>query len=286
VRIRPIALLPLLALACTSAATRTPSGAPRPEATVLGVVPFQVAARDTLLEPLSYGLAELLATDLARSQRLTLVERARLGEVLRELDLASSGAVDSTSAPRVGRLLEARRLVLGALRRAPSGDVLFQARVSDVATGRIDTALVATAPLADVLAAEKAIAFRLFDQLDINLTPEERARVAQVPTRNLGALVAYGQGVKAEVNGQYAAAYRAFRRAARLDPAFRAAVERAGTLSPAVATAIGATTTVVDRVNRPSESVPMAPPRGLATDPGFPSTVATLIITITRPRIQ
>lgn len=285
-----LAAVSLLVVGCSPAATRSPIGTPdapvrATSAQLLGVMPFSVAQSDTLLEPLSFGIAELLSTDLSRSARLTLVERARLGEVLRELSLSDAVRVDSSSAPRVGQLLQAHQLVLGALRFAPNRDLVFAARISDATTGRIDTALVASAPLSDVLAAEKAVAFRLFDQLGVNLTPAERARVEQVPTRNLGALVAYGQGVRAEVNGQYAAAYRAYRKAAKLDPKFANAKDRAQELRSAL-TFQTVATTAVDRVNRPIESVPLVPTPGLSTDPAFPSSVATVIITITRPRIQ
>ncbi|MEP7344507.1 MAG: CsgG/HfaB family protein, partial [Gemmatimonadaceae bacterium] len=61
----------------------------------LGVTPFRLTSSDATLTALGYALADLLTTDLSRSAQLQLVERARLGEVLRELDLVKSGRVDS-----------------------------------------------------------------------------------------------------------------------------------------------------------------------------------------------
>lgn len=247
---------------------------------VVGVLPFAADARDTLLGPLAFGLADILATDLSRSQRLTLVERARLGAVLRELSLASEGAVDSATAPRAGRLIQARTLVTGSLQRRGLRDVVFTARLTDVGTGRVETALVASAPLNDVLAAEKEIVFRLFNQLRVQLTPQERALVEQRPTRNLAALVAYGQGVQAEVNAQYAAAVVAYRRASGGDPGFRQALQRAG-----AARRLGSPSgsSVAERVNRGLETVPTTPRPGLPTDPAFPGARASLTVIFTRP---
>jgi hypothetical protein len=249
---------------------------------VIAVMPFDVPVGDTLLEPLAFGMADLLSTDLGRSRQLRLVERLQLGAILRELELARSGRVDTLTAPRVGRLLQARRLVLGRLRLTPAGEMLVSARISDVATGRLDTALVATARLINVLAAEKAVAFRLFTQLGVNLTPQERALVEQIPTRNVAALLAYGQGVRAEINGQYAAARSAFRRAVLLDPNFAPARERATFIAPAVTTT-SATGTAIDRVNRPLVGLPATSQPRVQTDPSFPAVVATVIITILRP---
>src|ERR1043165_6040289 len=79
----------------------------------VAVPPLSIASSDTTLVTLGYGLADLLATDLAVSSRLSVVERIRLDAVLRELQLASSGAVDSSTAPRVGRIAGARRLIIG-----------------------------------------------------------------------------------------------------------------------------------------------------------------------------
>jgi TolB-like protein len=255
---------------------------------VIGVLPFGAARGDTLLAPLSYALADLLATDLARSRRLTIVERTRLGEVFRELALAASGADDSATAPRAGRLLGAHTLVVGSLVRRPDDWVVFAARLTDVGTGRVDAPPDAGAPLATVIDAEKELVKRLFVRLGVQLTPQELALVEQRPTRSLAALLAYGQGVRAEVNGQYAAAARAFRRAARADPGFRQATARAETARGDAmrVLGVGAADLTVDRVNRPLETVPATPRPGLATDPAGPAAAprpTTLIIHITRP---
>jgi TolB-like protein len=247
---------------------------------VVAVMPLNVDARDTLLAPLGYALADLLSTDLARSRSLTLVERARLAAVLRELALTASGAVDSATAPRTGRFLKARRVVVGSLVRR--GDrIVFDARVNDVETGRVASGFEAQAPFDDVLEAEKQLAFRLFDHLGVQLTPQERALVEARPTRNLAALLAYGQAVQAEVNGQYAAAARAFRRAAAADPSFTVALNRAE--AARTSGGGGAAGLAVQRVNRPLETVPTTLRPGLATDLAFPGGTATITVDITRP---
>jgi TolB-like protein len=115
-----------------------------PDRTV-GVPPLAISASDTSIAALSYGLADLLATDLARSSRLTVVDRMRLDAVLRELKLANSGNVDAGTAPRVGRILGARRLVVGAVAQLPGGDLSINARVADVTTGGVAKAVSAHA---------------------------------------------------------------------------------------------------------------------------------------------
>jgi hypothetical protein len=268
-----------------------------PRGTV-GVPPFATSGQDTTLSPLSYALADLVATDLSRSKSVRIVERARFGEVLRELDLAASGRVDSATAPRVGRLVSAERLVFGSVQALPDGRTLrLGARIGDVERATVTQAVDAQAPLAEILAAEKALVLRLFESLGVVLTPGEKAEVEQQPTRNIAALLAYGRGVQRTYEGDYRGAAAAFRDAQRLDPGFREARTRElqvrsfgamGTGSPVAIPGVrpldGAIASTVDRLNRPLDLVTnVSRAVSTALDPAFPASQATVIITITRP---
>jgi hypothetical protein len=196
------------------------------DARALGVLPFGVAATDTIVMPLAYGLADLLMTDLSRTTQLQLVDRLRLDAIIRELHLVSEGRVDSASAPRAGQLIGARRLVIGRLASGPGGTLLINARITDVSTGQIQPGVSARAPLASILDAEKALALELFHQLGVTLTPAELSAVEQRPTRNLAALLAYSRGVEDEVDGDLHGADTHLAEAVRLDPGFAAASDR------------------------------------------------------------
>ena len=236
-------LLGAFAVACTSGGGR-PSTAPTPadadsaaraaiasEKTIdptriperaVAVPPMSITSSDTTLAPLAYGLAELLANDLARSSRLTVVERLRIDAVLRELRLSTSGigVVDSSSAARVGRLIGARRLIVGRVRQLPGGDLQITAQVADVTTRGVTTAVSARAPLARIFDAEVALAFQIFNALGITLTPAERAAIEAAPTRNVAALLAYSRGVRDESFGRYGDAAQQYRAALQADPGF------------------------------------------------------------------
>lgn len=263
----------------------------------LGVPPFAWNGNDPRLNALGYAMADLLITDLARSRALQLVERARLGEILTELDLAGTGRVDSSSAPRVGKLIQARRLILGTVDTLPSGEFRLSVRVADVQTGAIAQALDARAAPGELLAAEKVIVYRLFDALGVTVTPAERAAIdAQRPAASLAALVAYGEGVQAELAGDVRRAFTAYTNASLLAPELTLARERASalrpvangesapSLSPGVRPINAAVAGAVDRLNRPLDlfttyTRPLSGPG----DPAFPSTVVTIVIEVRRP---
>lgn len=264
----------------------------------LGIPPFQWTGTDARLSALAFAMADLLVTDLAQSSQLQLVERGRLGDVLREIDLAGSGRVDSATAPRVGQLLGARRLILGTLDTLPNGDLRLSARVADVESGVLEQSFDARAPLTDLLAAEKVIAFRLFDALGVTLTPAERRAVGDAkPAASLDALTAYGRGVQAELSGDPRRAYDEYRRAIVMSPSFEMANLRAnsvrqivqseatpGALMPGVRPINAAVSGTVDRLNRPLDLITtFARPAGGASDPAFPSTLITVIVQVRRP---
>jgi TolB-like protein len=223
-------------------------------ARTLSVLPFVVAERDTILTPLGYGMAELLASDLARTPQLRLVERRHIEAIYRELSLVDSGVSDPRAAPRVGRLVGARRVLLGSVSLAPNNEIQFTTRLVDVIAGTVEGLVTASAPLDRILDAEKALAFRLFDELGITLTPAQRAAVEQRQTASLVAVLAFGRGVQAEVKGDAAGAQAGFSEAARLDPGFaQARAEVAGSAGAATA-GVG-----VQRVLASSETAINAP---------------------------
>jgi TolB-like protein len=260
-----------------------------PERTV-GVAPLRIATTDTTLQPLAYGLADLIMTDLAQSRSLRVVDRLRFDAILRELSLVSAGRVDPATAPQVGRLVQARRLVLGSATQLSPNEMWLEAGIADVSTGELRTAVSARAALDDIFAAEKALVFSLFDALGVQLTPAERTAVEQRATQNLAALLAYSRGVRYEVEGRYDAAASEYQDALRLDPAFSMAGTRLGGAATAAPRAAGAAVNqiaraagaAVARVNTSIVEQLAAPPSGPA-DPSFERRTVTIIVTITTP---
>ncbi len=88
------------------------------------------------LEPLKVGLAQMLITDLRGTTGVTVVERARLQEILDELELGHSGVADPDTAARLGKLLGAEWMLLGSYFEL-MGTLRIDARLVKVETGEI-----------------------------------------------------------------------------------------------------------------------------------------------------
>ena len=66
------------------------------------------------LEPLKVGLTQMFISDLHGTNGVTVVERAQLQAVLNELELGHSGVADPATAAKIGKIIGAEYLVLGA----------------------------------------------------------------------------------------------------------------------------------------------------------------------------
>jgi TolB-like protein len=195
------------------------AGSPR----TVAVLPLAFSGTDTTLSSLGRGLADLMITDLSRSSQLTVVERDRIDALLDEINRSNSGAVDSSTTVRSGRLARAGRVVRGSVTQLQGSALRADAAVIDVGTAQAGRPLNADFSLDALFDAEKRIVFGVFDDMGITLTTAERAAIDQRPTRSIAAFLAYSGGLAAEDSGRFDLAARLFSEAARIDPQFSAA---------------------------------------------------------------
>lgn len=84
------------------------------------------------------GLQQLLLNELQQNSNLRIVERSALREVLlEELDLASSGRVDASTAARIGRIVGARYVVLPTFTDLGGSQPMLAGRIVSVETSEI-----------------------------------------------------------------------------------------------------------------------------------------------------
>ena len=198
-----------------------------PSPRVVAVLPFEFQGGDERFQPLGRGLAEMVSTDLTNIERLQLVERVRLQALLDELELAQSEYVDDATAPRVGQLLGAGRLVSGSYLVTGGDELRLDLSLASLTEGgQVPATEAETGPLDRLFVLQKQIVFRVVDLLDIELTPQEREAIEPVPTRNLQAFLAFSRGLLEEDNGNFGAARQLYQQAQQLDPGFEAPAQR------------------------------------------------------------
>jgi tetratricopeptide (TPR) repeat protein len=200
-----------------------------PPPATIGVFPFVYEGSDQEWAPLALALADLLTTDLGITGRLTVVERVAVQTLLDELALGESGRVESATAARSGRLLGSRHIVQGRLR--VEGQSVIGVDASLVGVGEpgaeeVDP-LTARNDVQRFFELEKQLAFDLYEELGVQLTPAERELVNERQTESIEALLAYGRGLAASDAGNFSLAGEEFREASRIDPSFSLSQSRA-----------------------------------------------------------
>ncbi|HVP38585.1 MAG TPA: CsgG/HfaB family protein [Candidatus Saccharimonadales bacterium] len=198
----------------------------------VAVARFENLSDESRWAPLEKGLPALLASDLSQAKKLTVLERVELEAVLRELSLSRTEMFDSATAPRLGHLLRAGRVVVGTYMVTGDDRIELDARVVSVHTGRVEGTAHAAGRTGDFFGLEKDLAFALLDKLGVRLSGVERNTIEkQVPTKELAAFLAYSRGLDEEDRGNWSAAGRAYADAASRDASFREASAAATLLS-------------------------------------------------------
>lgn len=155
-------VLPLVALLAPAAFAQADAGTPRP---VVSVLYFEVDDRLGELTIFRKGLAELIITDLVESQKLAVVERSRLEDVLKEQKLQGTKAFDQSTAVKLGQLLGAQYQVTGTILPHVKGKLLIDARVISVLEARVIASARAVVIDDDVLAGEQELVAKLLKGL-------------------------------------------------------------------------------------------------------------------------
>lgn len=195
----------------------------------VAVFPFTYQGSEERFAPLGRGLSEMVTVDLTNVRGLQLIERIRLKALQDELALSQTAYADPSSAPRVGKLLAAGRLVGGVYNVLGGENLRLDATLWDQERPSAPSLQSESGLLRNFFRVEKELVFGLIEEMGIELTEEERQRIERIPTENLQAFLAFSRGLENEDAGAYGEAAAQFREAARLDPNFEQATDRAET---------------------------------------------------------
>lgn len=196
---------------------------------IVAVFPFIYHGADDKYAPLARGLAELVSVDLANVSAIRVVERVRLQSLLDELALSESQYMDEATAPRIGKMLGAGRLVSGGYNVVGKNNLRLDGAYTALETSSFFPLNEQSDALRNLFVMQKAFVFNLINELGVELSPDERSKIEFIPTENLQAFIAYSRGLREEDAGAYGLAAGFYRRASQLDEGFSEASLRAET---------------------------------------------------------
>lgn len=178
---------------------------------------------------LGKGLADMVITDLSASQRLSVVDRQRVQDLARELELGAAGILDPKTAPRIGQVARVRWVLLGTfLYEGPrlGIEALLIDAVNDQ-TVRIEQV---EGPAGELFDLEQSLVRAILAKLDVPMTEDELRVVRLLKTQSLPAFEHYARSLSLFDGGQWFDALREARLARRADPVYLAAAIRVAQL--------------------------------------------------------
>jgi TolB-like protein len=173
-------------------------------------------------EALQVGIPAMLIGELSRNAGARVVDRSDINRILNEQNLATQGRVDAATAARVGKLVGARYMIMGAF-IDHYGKMRIDARIVDVETSEI-LKVVSVGPkerekLFDMIS-EAATAIMAGTKLPP--LPAAQASVRQVPTE---ALTYYSRALLYQDRGDNTKAIEYYQRAIAAFPQYTEAQE-------------------------------------------------------------
>jgi hypothetical protein len=183
---------------------------------VIGTAPL--AGPDTSALSVAEGvrMSDRLASFMAQSKLVTVVERSQIDKVLREISLGQSGLIDESSAAKVGKMAGAASFVVGSYVRE-GGFVKVNARLVNTETGVVTGSAIEEGRDRDKLMDK--LGAKLLGSIGITAVPNATFRVRNVlGWTSLGLGVA-GAGAAIYGHVQYASADRRYHESYNLSTA-------------------------------------------------------------------
>jgi len=153
-------------------------------------------------EALGIGLQQMLITELSLNSGLRLVERSRIREIIEELELGQSGYVDPETTANVGKLVQARYMIVGSFIDA-NGTIRLDARVDDVETGEIlvETATKVEDDREKLLDMVVELGVKIVEAVDLPPLPERIVEERQALDYPAEAIHLYSRALRREERG-------------------------------------------------------------------------------------
>ena len=209
-------------LAQTAMAQEATLGARPPAPDSVAVCYFADLTSDKRLGAFQKGLAAMVIADLGKIKSVKVVERVQLQALLSEMRLGQTGIVDPKTAPRVGRLLGAEKLMIGSL---ASGSIQAAMSLSSSTRSAVLGSTQMSVATEEFYSLPAGLIKAMADIAGIVLSPAEVAAIGIPHTKSLKAFTYYGQALEAMDVGDYKKAKDLFDMAIAEDPQFQMAHE-------------------------------------------------------------
>lgn len=178
------------------------------------------------LVPYIKGLTAMIISDLAQVPQIKVLERSKIQAIIQEMVLGLTGLIDRSTAPKLGRMLEARNIAWGEMGTPDQDSLQITSTVTEILAS---TDIKKTAVQGDkqkFFELQKKLVFGILEGLGLrkaDLDPAVLEAVEKIHTTDMEAFIQFGMGVGHLDNQDFSRAKGAFRKAVQIDPGFELA---------------------------------------------------------------
>lgn len=185
----------------------------------LAIADFANNSKNDTYSALGKGLADMLITDLSNVSAFQIVERKNLEKLINELKLGETIYIDPATAQKVGKVIGAEYMLVGAI-TSVEPEIRLDARIIEVGSAKIVRAEQVSGKSDTFFALEKKLADKLIQGLSVKITTTERLSVHQVATKDFQAILHYSNAIAASDAGNAGMAQQELRNALSKDAQF------------------------------------------------------------------
>jgi TolB-like protein len=175
---------------------------------------------------LSRGLSQMMISALDPLQSVEVVERQKLSDLIDEIKMAQSGFGSDEALRRIGQMSGAKHLVFGSFMVSPDDKIRIDVRLVEVESGKTVKAEEITGPTKKILDLIDKLSLKFVQNLELELSNNEKALLSASVDVPMQAVVAYSQGLAFEDNKQDKEACLEYQKAVKIAPKFDEAERR------------------------------------------------------------
>jgi len=193
----------------------------QPKAETVAVFYFKDLSPDHRFRHLQKSIATMIITDLSQVDSLQVLERMRVQYLLTEMEMGQTGIVEKKTAPKAGRLLGAENLIVGTFN---TGSFRVNTSVASTTESQLKGSIAVHSEVDEFYILQKELVYKLLKVLNVKLTQEEEIKFSKYHTKNLNAVIYFGQGLEALDKNEWKEAKEYFNLAVEEDPSFNLAM--------------------------------------------------------------
>jgi len=184
----------------------------------VAILNFKSNTGDTSIDAmLSTGSAETIITDLSIIQEITVVERTRIVEVMKEIELGMTGIIDDETAQQAGKLLGVQYILMGHWQKFGE-QFRVNARLVEVETGKIVVSIKETGNENSVFDLQDNISEQILSNLKVSISESDKVKIHKRETISIAAYKEFSKGLTEFDKGNKTATNYHMNKALEYDP--------------------------------------------------------------------